>query len=134
MSNGWEPARSGRGEAGARTDHGGDQRGTRRAERTGYGLGEASAGRGFSDLALSGLQQGHAGLTAEFETYCKRWEWGVRALTLRGNNFAIGVGLAAGSVHEQDQQDEYVEDSFKVVVNGVTGNPHLTEDQVKKKS
>ncbi|MFE7808213.1 hypothetical protein ACFU51_26790 [Streptomyces sp. NPDC057430] len=92
-------------------------------------IGEASVGRGFSDLALSGLELGHGGLTSEFETFCARWEWGVRALTLRGNGFAQGVGLSAGSFAEQEQ---YVKDSFKIGVNSLNGNPHLSEDEVKQ--
>ncbi|MEV4970003.1 hypothetical protein [Streptomyces scopuliridis] len=92
-------------------------------------IGEASAGRGFSDLALSGLELGHGGLTSEFETFCDRWEWGVRALTLRGNDFAQGVGLSAGAFAEQEQ---YVKDSIKIGVNSLNGNPHLSEDEVKK--
>ncbi|MEU8618175.1 hypothetical protein [Streptomyces sp. NPDC048623] len=94
-------------------------------------IGQASVGRGFSDLALSGLELGHGGLTSEFETFCSRWEWGVRALTLRGNGFAQGVGLSAGSFAEQEQ---YVKDSFKIAVNSLNGNPHLSEDEVKQKS
>ncbi|MFD3324357.1 hypothetical protein [Streptomyces sp. NPDC058701] len=94
-------------------------------------IGQASAGRGFSGLALSGLELGDAGLTAEFKTFCDRWEWGVRALALRGNGFAQGVGLSAGSYAEQEQ---YVKDSFKIAVNSVNGNPHLTEDEVKQMS
>ena len=92
-------------------------------------IGEASVGRGFSDLALSGLELGHGGLTAEFETFCNRWEWGVRALTLRGNAFAQGVGLSAGSFAEQEQ---YIKDTIKIGVNSVNGNPHLSEDEVKQ--
>ncbi|MGA5419450.1 hypothetical protein [Streptomyces lavendulocolor] len=91
-------------------------------------IGEATAGRGFSDLALSGLELGHGGLSAEFGTFCDRWEWGVRALTLRGNLFAQGVGLSAGSYAEQEQ---YVKDSIKIGVNALNGNPHLSEDEVK---
>ncbi|QNE74940.1 hypothetical protein F0344_10210 [Streptomyces finlayi] len=94
-------------------------------------IGEASTGRGFSDLALSGLELGHSGLAAEFRTFCDRWEWGVRALTQKGNGFALGVGLSAGSFAEQEQ---YVKDSFKVGVNSVNGNPHLSEDEVKAMS
>ncbi|NUK05623.1 hypothetical protein HRW16_31795 [Streptomyces lunaelactis] len=94
-------------------------------------IGEASVGRGFSDLALSGMELGHSGLTDEFETFCNRWEWGVRALTLRGNSFAQGVGLSAGSFAEQEQ---YVKDSFKIGVNSLNGNPHLSEDEVKQMS
>lgn len=91
-------------------------------------IGEASVGRGFSDLALSGLELGYGGLTSAFETFCNRWEWGVRALTLKGNAFAQGVGLSAGSFAEQEQ---YVKDSFKIGVNSLNGNPHLSEDEVK---
>ena len=94
-------------------------------------IGEASVGRGFSDLALSGLELGHGGLTSEFETFCNRWEWGVRALTQKGNGFALGVGLSAGSYAEQEQ---YVKDSIKIGVNSLNGNPHLSEDEVKTKS
>ncbi|MFE8939803.1 hypothetical protein ACFYNX_20205 [Streptomyces sp. NPDC007872] len=93
--------------------------------------GQASVGRGFSDLALSGLELGHGGLTSEFGTFCDRWEWGVRALTLRGNGFAQAVGLSAGSFAEQER---YIKDSFKIGVNSVNGNPHLSEDDVKKMS
>lgn len=91
-------------------------------------IGEASTGRGFSDLALSGLELGHGGLTSEFETFCNRWEWGVRALTQKGNGFALGVGLSAGSYAEQEQ---YVKDSIKIGVNSLNGNPHASEDEVK---
>ncbi|MFJ4336840.1 hypothetical protein [Streptomyces sp. NPDC088915] len=94
-------------------------------------IGKASAGRGFSDLALSGLELGHGGLTSEFETFCDRWEWGVRALTARGNGFAQAVGLSAGSFAEQER---YIKDSFKIGVNSLNGNPHLSEDDVKKMS
>ncbi|MEU3693511.1 hypothetical protein [Streptomyces narbonensis] len=92
-------------------------------------LGQASSGRGFSHLALSGLELGHGGLTSAFEAFCERWEWGVRALTLQGNAFAQGVGLSAGSFAEQEQ---YLKDSIKIGVNSLNGNPHLSEDEVKK--
>ncbi|HET6356381.1 hypothetical protein [Streptomyces sp.] len=91
-------------------------------------IGEASAGRGFSDLSLSGMELGHSGLTSEFKTFCERWEWGVRALTMRGNAFAQAVGLSAGSFAEQEQ---YIKDSIKIGVNSLNGNPHLSEDEVK---
>ncbi|MGW6721264.1 hypothetical protein [Streptomyces sp. NPDC054995] len=94
-------------------------------------IGQATAGRGFSDLALSGLELGHAGLASQFETFCNRWQWGVRALTQRGNNFAQGVGLSAGSFAEQER---YIKDSFKIAVNSTNGNPYLSEDEVKDMS
>ncbi|MER7495350.1 hypothetical protein ABT033_22425 [Streptomyces pharetrae] len=37
-------------------------------------VGMAGAGRGFGDIALSGLELGHEGLTAEFGSFCERWE------------------------------------------------------------
>jgi hypothetical protein len=94
-------------------------------------IGEATTGRGFSDLALSGLELGHGGLTSEFETFCNRWEWGVRALTMKGNLVAQALGLSAGSFAEQEQ---YVKDSIKIGVNSLNGNPHLSEDEVKQMS
>ncbi|WP_306325066.1 hypothetical protein [Streptomyces venezuelae] len=94
-------------------------------------IGEASAGRGFSDLALTGLELGHGDLAAQFETFCSRWEWGVRALAQRGNGFAQAVGLSAGSFAEQER---YIKDSIKIGVNSLNGNPHLSEDEVKQQS
>lgn len=94
-------------------------------------IGEATTGRGFSELALSGVELGHDGLAGQFKTFCDRWEWGVRTLMQRGNGFAMAVGLAAGGLYEQDQ---YVKGTFKVVMNGLNGNPHLTEDEVTAKS
>lgn len=93
--------------------------------------GEAAVGRGFSELALSGLESGHEGLTSAFKDFCDRWEWGVRALIHDGSEFAKRVGLAAGYYHEGDQ---YVKDTLKVTVNAAMGNPHLTEQQVEGKS
>ncbi|MBD9727875.1 hypothetical protein PV755_31885 [Streptomyces caniscabiei] len=90
-------------------------------------VGEASVGRGFADLALSGLELGHGGLTSALDTFCERWEWGVRALILEGSNFADAVGLAAGTFHETEQ---YIDGTFKIAANSVMGNPHLGEDQV----
>ncbi|KMS66159.1 hypothetical protein ACZ91_69260, partial [Streptomyces regensis] len=66
-------------------------------------VGEAGAGRGFSDIALSGLELGHQGLTDEFKSFCERWEWGVRSLINEGNGFAVKTGLAAGTYYETDQ-------------------------------
>ncbi|QYX80551.1 hypothetical protein [Streptomyces akebiae] len=94
-------------------------------------VGEASVGRGFSDLALSGLELGHGGLTSALDTFCERWEWGVRALILEGSRFADAVGLAAGTFHETEQ---YIDGTFKIAANSVMGNPHLTEDQVTRMS
>ncbi|MCP3819602.1 hypothetical protein NLX86_16285 [Streptomyces sp. A3M-1-3] len=93
-------------------------------------VGTASTGRGFSHLAMSGLELGHGGLTAEFATFCERWEWGVRALVGKGNSLAQDVGLSAGSFHEQEQ---YIGNSFKVLANSVNGNPYASEEEITKK-
>ncbi|MBB5930349.1 hypothetical protein [Streptomyces echinatus] len=92
-------------------------------------VGEAGAGRGFSDIALSGLELGHEGLTGEFESFCERWEWGVRSLINEGNGFAEKTGLAAGTYYENDK---YVEGTFKIVTNAAVGNPYASEEDVEK--
>ncbi|MER7717791.1 hypothetical protein ABTX99_12720 [Streptomyces flaveolus] len=94
-------------------------------------VGQAGAGRGFSDISLSGLEVGHEGLTSAFTSFCERWEWGVRALVVEGNNFAAGVGLAAGTLYETDQ---YVEGTLKVATNSLVGNPYATEEEITGKS
>jgi hypothetical protein len=90
-------------------------------------VGVAGAGRGFGDIALSGLDLGHEGLTETFGSFCERWEWGVRSLINEGNGFAIKTGLAAGTLYETEQ---YVEGTFKVVTNAAIGNPYASEDEV----
>ncbi|MFE3329905.1 hypothetical protein [Streptomyces sp. NPDC059176] len=92
-------------------------------------VGEAGAGRGFSDIALSGLELGHEGLTGDFTSFCERWEWGVRSLINEGNGFAEKTGLSAGTYYETD---EYVEGTFKVVTNAAIGNPYASEEEVEK--
>ncbi|MEV6697174.1 hypothetical protein AB0M68_08355 [Streptomyces sp. NPDC051453] len=94
-------------------------------------VGSAGAGRGFEGIALSGMKLGHGSLTSAFESFCERWEWGVRTLVNEGNTFAEGVGLAAGTLHETDQ---YVDGALKVGVNSVIGNPYAGEEDVSKMS
>ncbi|WP_406122777.1 hypothetical protein [Streptomyces sp. NBC_00989] len=91
----------------------------------------AGAGRGFSELGLSGLELGNEELLSGFTSFCERWEWGVRALVNEGNNFATGVGLSAGTLYETDQ---YVQGTMKIVVNAGMGNPYATEDEVTRQS
>ncbi|MFG3207423.1 hypothetical protein [Streptomyces sp. NPDC048192] len=101
------------------------------AELKGLGMvGEAGVGRGFGEIALSGLELGHEGLTGEFTSFCERWEWGVRALIDEGNGFALKTGLSAGTYYETEQ---YVKGSFKVVENAAVGNPYASEADVEKK-
>ncbi|MGW4562286.1 hypothetical protein ACWEN3_07675 [Streptomyces sp. NPDC004561] len=91
----------------------------------------AGAGRGFSNLELSGMQLGHEGLTDKFKSFCERWEWGVRSLVAEGNAFADRVGLAAGTLYETDQ---YVGGTLRVGANSLVGNPYASEADVEKMS
>src|SRR4051794_26650204 len=59
-------------------------------------------GKGFSELAMTGMEAGHHGLSVDFEDCCERWEWGVRALIQDANTIAKELGLAAGLVWEED--------------------------------
>ncbi|MBQ0985387.1 hypothetical protein KBZ10_12840 [Streptomyces sp. F63] len=98
------------------------------------GLGELGGatgsvmGKGFSELAMTGMEAGHHGLSVDFEDFCERWEWGVRALVSDASAIANRLGLAAGTQWEHDQ---YVEGALKVGVNSVMGgNPHATEEEI----
>jgi hypothetical protein len=89
----------------------------------------AVLGKGFSDLAMTGMEAGHHGLSVDFEDYCERWEWGVRALIQDANTIAATLGLAAGMVWEEEQ---YIEGTFKIAVNAAVGNPHASEEDIVK--
>jgi len=86
-------------------------------------------GKGFSDMSMTGMEAGHHGLSVDFEDYCERWEWGVRALIQDANSIAAKLGLAAGLIWEEDQ---YVQGTFKIAVNSAVGNPHASEDDIVK--
>ncbi|MFE7131043.1 hypothetical protein ACFVIM_09310 [Streptomyces sp. NPDC057638] len=88
-------------------------------------------GKGLSDLSLTGMEAGHHGLSTDFEDFCERWEWGVRALVQDANTLAAALGLAAGRVWEEDQ---YRQGTLKVALNSVVGNPHASEEEVTRQS
>ncbi|MBT2403457.1 MULTISPECIES: hypothetical protein [unclassified Streptomyces] len=90
----------------------------------------ASQGAGFSNLSMTGMEAGHAGLAADFEDFCERWEWGVRSLVQDASTLAQSLGIAAGTIWEEDQ---YMQGAFKVVANAAYGNPHASEDEIEKK-
>ncbi|MEU6087400.1 hypothetical protein ABZ865_11445 [Streptomyces sp. NPDC047085] len=90
-------------------------------------VGMAGAGRGFNDLELSGLDLGDEALTGTFQSFCSRWEWGVRALINEGNALAVKTGMSAGTYYETDQ---YIGDSMKIGLNSLIGNPHASEEEV----
>ncbi|MEU9980527.1 hypothetical protein [Streptomyces sp. NPDC050856] len=58
-------------------------------------VGEATAGRGFAELSLSGLSMGHSGLAEQFKTFCERWDWGVHPADQVGRLVAVGHGKCA---------------------------------------
>ncbi|MFI6006613.1 hypothetical protein ACIA98_40795 [Streptomyces sp. NPDC051366] len=91
----------------------------------------ASMGSGLTDLSMTGMEAGHAGLATDFEDFCERWEWGVRSLVQDASTLAGNLGIAAGTVWEEDQ---YMQGAFKVVVNSAYGNPHASEDDIEKKA
>ena len=91
----------------------------------------AVLGKGFSDMAMTGMEAGHHGLSVDFEDYCERWEWGVRALLQDANVIAATLGLSAGLLWEEDQ---YIQGTFKIAVNAAVGNPHASEEDVVKQN
>ncbi|MFJ1733632.1 hypothetical protein [Streptomyces sp. NPDC088254] len=89
-------------------------------------------GKGFSGLSMTGMEAGHHGLSVDFEDFCERWEWGVRALVGDAGALANLLGLAAGTQWEHDQ---YVAGALKVGVNSVMGgNPHATEEEITRQN
>ncbi|MFJ5262086.1 hypothetical protein ACIQAC_16640 [Streptomyces sp. NPDC088387] len=89
-------------------------------------------GKGFSELAMTGMEAGHHGLSVDFEDFCERWEWGVRALVRDASELANRLGLAAGTQWEHDQ---YVAGTLKVGANSLLGgNPHAGEEDIAKQS
>ncbi|WP_344569583.1 hypothetical protein [Streptomyces axinellae] len=86
-------------------------------------------GAGFEGLALSGMEAGHAGLAGDFEDFCEKWEWGVRALVQNANALAQKLGLSAGMAYEEDQ---YAAGTMKIAANSLllTGNPHASEEEI----
>lgn len=87
-------------------------------------------GAGFSEMSMTAMEAGHSGLAKDFEDFCERWEWGVRALIQGANGLAARLGLAAGMVYSEEQ---YWEGTFKVAANSLAGNPHLSEDEITGK-
>ncbi|MBC2876361.1 MULTISPECIES: hypothetical protein [Streptomyces] len=91
----------------------------------------AVLGKGLADLSMTGMEAGHHGLSKDFEDFCERWDWGVRALVQDANAIAERLGLAAGKHWEEDR---YIEGALKVGLNSVVGNPHASEEEITKKS
>jgi hypothetical protein len=91
----------------------------------------AGVGRGFSGLALSGLQAGDEELASAFGNFCDRWSWGVRSLVQDGNQFAQRLGLNAGTYNMVEEQ---LTGAAKNVTDALAGDPHLTDQQAASAS
>jgi hypothetical protein len=98
----------------------------------GLGLSETGdVGRGFSELALSGLQAGNGDVAGAFGKFCDRWSWGVRTLVQDGNQFAKRLGLAAGLYNDVENQ---LTGAIKDLVVAGVGDPHMTDQQAASAS
>jgi hypothetical protein len=98
----------------------------------GLGFDEAGdAGRGFSGLALSGLQAGDAALTQAFGSFCDRWSWGVRTLVQDANQFSARLGIAAGVYSDTEN---FLVGVAKNVTDAIAGDPHMTDQQAAQAS
>ena len=91
----------------------------------------AEVGRGFSGVALSGLQAGDAELATAFGGFCDRWSWGVRTLVQDGSQFAARLDLSAGIYHDTEQ---YLTGVAKNVTAAAAGDPHLSDEQAAQAS
>lgn len=101
-------------------------------ELSGLGVKETGAqGRGFALLTLSPLQAGKASVQSAFESFCDRWSWGVRSLVQSANSMAQSVGLAAGRYQMMDQA---AQNALKEVYSHLFSDPHLTKDDIDKRS
>ncbi|WP_371777374.1 hypothetical protein [Streptomyces sp. NBC_01438] len=78
-------------------------------------------GKGFSSLAITGMEAGHHGVSVDFEDF----------LRARGaSGLADRLGRAAGTQWENDQ---YLAGTLKVGASAVFGgNPHASEEEIAK--
>jgi hypothetical protein len=93
--------------------------------------GTADAGRGFAEMALTGVQVGHSGVQGAFGQFLDRWSWGVRGLVEDGNAIAKALDLNAGVYYDAEK---YASGTFKDITADVMGNPHLSDQQVEQES
>jgi hypothetical protein len=102
------------------------------SELQGLGFAETGeVGRGFSQLALSGLQAGDGAVRQAFGDFCDRWSWGVRSLVQDANQFAARLGIAAGVYADTE---EYLTGVAKDVTDAAVGDPHMTDQQAAQAS
>lgn len=85
-------------------------------------------GRGFNDLELSGRQMSRESAKSAMDTFCERWEWGMRALVQTANDIAHKLHLGAGMYEKQEQ---YTANALKDFANDLVGDPSLQKESVK---
>ena len=100
-------------------------------EETGTSVTGSNRGAGFENLTLTSKQAGTGGVAKDFEDFCDRWEWGVRALMTDANDLAEKLGLAVGLEHATD---EYWSSTFKYGLNSINtwSNPGLSREEAGK--
>lgn len=83
-------------------------------------VGTGDLGRGFSNMGLSGMDVGHAGLTSATDTFLSRWAWGVRTLVQDGNEIGLRLDLNAGAYA---LMEDYAVDSLQTMSLNLVGDP-----------
>ncbi|MHA3023873.1 hypothetical protein ACXPWS_26825 [Mycobacterium sp. BMJ-28] len=89
---------------------------------------QGQLGRGFGDLAMTGLEASHPDVQSGFANFTNRWEWGTRALITAASDIGSALDLGAG---RYELQEKYFNDAAKDMVNDLAGDPSLQKESVK---
>ena len=86
---------------------------------------QGQLGRGFGDLAMTGLEASHPDVQSGFANFTNRWEWGTRALITVASDIGAALDLGAG---RYELQEKYFNDAAKDMVNDLAGDPSLQKE------
>ncbi|MGH3581707.1 MAG: hypothetical protein ACRDUB_08960 [Mycobacterium sp.] len=89
---------------------------------------QGQLGRGFGDLAMTGLEASHPDVQSGFANFTNRWEWGTRALITVASDIGSALDLGAG---RYELQEKYFNDAAKDMVNDLAGDPSLQKESVR---
>ena len=89
---------------------------------------QGQLGRGFGDLAMTGLEASHPDVQSGFANFTNRWEWGTRALITVASDIGAALDLGAG---RYELQEKYFNDAAKDMVNDLAGDPSLQKESVR---
>lgn len=89
---------------------------------------QGQLGRGFGDLAMTGLEASHPDVQSGFANFTNRWEWGTRALITVASEIGAALDLGAG---RYELQEKYFNDAAKDMVNDLAGDPSLQKESVR---